>query len=274
MKKSWFSGEYLIVSGASRGIGREICLLLIKQYGANVIGIGRNEEKMQQLADDLGEEKNKFIYRLFDVGVRENWLSFRDWLQENAISPVLLVNNAGAFPTFQRADKTDVETYERLLQTNYLSCVYAVDAILPLIKKPQKGLGGILNVSSSAALCSVVGTAPYSATKAALKAYTEALALENKGKYYIGIVYPGTTATDLFRDDKNTDGSILYKVATSPERMAKKNRAFYSTSEKARGDRRRCENDDVLGENRTRQGLVAHCLGDENFPFKSIQQRV
>ena len=46
--------------------------------------------------------------------------------------------------------------------------------------------------------------------------------MENKGKYYIGIIYPGMTATDLFKGDKNTEGSILYKVATDPKKMAKK----------------------------------------------------
>ena len=222
MKKTWFSGETVIVSGASSGIGKEVCLLLVKKYGANVVGIGRNEEKMQQLAEQLGEDREKFTYRLFDVGEQSNWLSFRDWLVQEGISPVLIVNNAGAFPTFSRAEKIDVSVYERLLKTNYLSCVYCVNALLPLIKKPKKGLGGIVNVSSSAALCSVVGTAPYSATKGAVKGFTEALMLENKGKHYIGIIYPGTTATDLFRGDKNTDGSILYKVATKPEKMAKK----------------------------------------------------
>ena len=222
MKKTWFTGEYVIVSGASRGIGKEVCLILIKKYGAKVVGIGRDEEKMQQLVAQLGEDRDKFTYRLFDVGVQENWLSFKEWLLQEGISPVLIVNNAGAFPTFNRADKTDVSVYEQLLKVNYLSCVYSVNALLPIVKKPEKGLGGIVNVSSSAALCSVVGTAPYSATKAAVKGFTEALAMENKGKYYVGIIYPGTTATDLFKGDKNTDDSILYKVATKPEKMAKK----------------------------------------------------
>ncbi len=222
MKRAWFTGETVVVSGASGGIGKQVCLQLVKKYGAKVVGIGRDEKKMQALQEELGEDGQNFCYRLFDVGVYENWLSFQTWLQEKQIFPVLLLNNAGAFPTFFPADKTDVSVYERLLHTNYLSCVYAVSTLLPMVKKPDKGLGGVVNVCSSAALCSVVGTAPYSASKGALKGYTEALSLENKGKYYIGIVYPGTTATDLFREDKNTDGSILYKVATTPEKMAKK----------------------------------------------------
>ncbi len=222
MKKAWFSGETVVVSGASRGIGKEVCRLLVQKYGAKVIGIGRNEEKMKEFQEELGEDGQNFTYRLFDVGVQENWLAFRDYLVEEGVSPVLVVNNAGAFPTFNRADKTDASVYENLLKTNYLSCVYSVGALLPLIKHPNKGLGGIVNVSSSAALCSVVGTAPYSATKAAVKGYTEALAMENKGKYYIGVMYPGTTATDLFKGDKNTEGSILYKVATQSNKMAKK----------------------------------------------------
>ena len=222
MKKAWFSGEYVVVSGASSGIGKALCLHLIQRYGAKVVGIGRNEEKMQKLQEELGEDKKNFTYRLFDVGVQANWQSFAAWLQENSISPVLVVNNAGAFPSFNRAEKIETSVYENLLKTNYLSCVYSAKAMLPLIRRPEKGLGGIVNVSSSAALCSVVGTAPYSATKGAVKGFTEAMIMENKGRYYVGIIYPGTTATDLFRGDSNTDGSILYEVACTPEKMARK----------------------------------------------------
>jgi short-subunit dehydrogenase len=82
--------------------------------------------------------------------------------------------------------------------------------------------GGIVNVCSSAALCPIVGTAAYSASKSAMKGYTEALAMEERGRRYVGIVYPGTTATELFRNDKNTENSALQKIAMKPEKMAKK----------------------------------------------------
>jgi short-subunit dehydrogenase len=68
----------------------------------------------------------------------------------------------------------------------------------------------------------VVGTAAYSASKSAMKGYTESLQMEKKKGRYVGIVYPGTTATELFRNDKNTENSALQKIAMQPEKMAKK----------------------------------------------------
>jgi short-subunit dehydrogenase len=90
------------------------------------------------------------------------------------------------------------------------------------LKDVLKENGGIVNVSSSAALCSVVGTSAYSASKAAVKGYTEALALEERGKLYIGLIHPGTTATELFDADENVKGSMLQKIAMKPEKMAAK----------------------------------------------------
>ena len=46
--------------------------------------------------------------------------------------------------------------------------------------------------------------------------------MEERGKRYVGIFFPGTTATDLFRNDENTKNSALHLVAMPAEKMAKK----------------------------------------------------
>ncbi len=227
--RNWLENEYVILSGASGGIGRELCKILIEKYHANVIGIGRSEEKMLSLIQELGENASRFSYRLFDVGVKENWQSFKNNLIEQNILPRLLINNAGAFPTFCKTLNTPSETAERIIRNNYLSIVYAVEAIAPILvgsptnkKGKCKDLPAIVNIASAASLCSVVGTSAYSASKGAVKGYSEALQMEEKGKKYIGIIYPGTTATDLFRSDKKTDNSALYYIAMPAKKMAKK----------------------------------------------------
>ena len=81
--------------------------------------------------------------------------------------------------------------------------------------------GGIVNICSSGALCTVMGTSAYSASKAAMKSYTEALALEERERY-VGLIFPGTTSTELFRNDENTKNSALDLVAMSATKMARK----------------------------------------------------
>ncbi len=220
--KKWLRNEYILLTGASGGIGRELTKLFIQKYGAKVIGVGRSEEKMRALQAELGELAPSFSYRLFDVADRSAWGAFASELLALGVSPVLLINNAAGFPMLQKTLDVPSAEIERTLRTNFLSAVYAVEAISPLLKKDEKTTSGIVNVCSSAALCTVVGTSAYTASKNALKGYTEALQLEAKGKYYVGILYPGTTATDLFRGDENVQKSAMKKIAASPKKMAKK----------------------------------------------------
>jgi short-subunit dehydrogenase len=228
--KQRFQNEYIVLSGASSGIGRELCKLLVQTYGANVIGIGRNEEKMLSLQAELGE---RFSFRLFDVAKKENWQSFAAELRLQGVQPLLIINNAGAFPSFGRVLDLGSETVETVMQVNFFSAVYAVETLAPLLK-PDKRRAGIVNVCSSSALCPVVGTAAYSASKSAMKGYTDALRLELAGKARVSILYPGTTATELFRNDGQTKNSALDVVAMKPQKMAKKMaRAIYRRKPRA-----------------------------------------
>lgn len=218
--KNWLSGQTVILSGASGGIGRELAKLLVLKYNAKVIGIGRSEEKMLSLKAELGEYA--FSYYLFDVSVKESWQRFASQLEKDNVHPLLLINNAGVFPALQTALNSPSAITERVIKTNFLSAVYAIEALSPLLVGNGKYKPAIVNVSSSAALCSIVGAASYAASKAALKGYTEALQLEEKGKKYVGVIYPGTTATDLFREDSNVQNSAMSIIAMPADKMARK----------------------------------------------------
>ena len=220
--KNWLKDEYVVLSGASGGIGRQLCKLLIEIYGANVIGIGRNERKMLSLKEELGDNANKFSFKLFDVSEESAWQDFKTHLQENQIYPILLVNNAGMFPTFAKASETPAQVAKRIMDVNYFSAIYACNALKSQLRGTKERTPAIVNVSSCAALCTVVGTGIYSASKAALKSYTEALMLEEKGKIHVGLICPGTTATELFDGDENTKNSALTYIAMKADKMAKK----------------------------------------------------
>ena len=174
---------------------------------------------MISLKEELGE---KFSYYLFDVGDRCAWNVFKKYLIEQNIQPKLLINNAGQFPVFEKANETPFETAEQIMRVNYYSALYSMETVFPLLKGDKKNKAGLVNVSSCAALGSVVGTGVYSASKAALKGYTEALQMEQKGKTYVGLIYPGTVATELFDKDENTKNSALNLIAMKPQKMAKK----------------------------------------------------
>ena len=219
--KQPMNGEWIVLSGASSGIGRQLCKLLIEKQGAKVFGIGRDDAKMLSLKEELGEKQENFRYALFDVSQKTEWENFKRRLDSEGIVPILLMNNAGMFPIFSRTLEIGAEVVERLMKVNFLSAVYSAEILFPAMMEKHGNKAGLVNICSSSALCSVVGTAAYCASKAAMKGYTESLSMELKGKAYVGIFYPGTTGTELFRSDEQTKDSALNKIAMPPEKMAK-----------------------------------------------------
>lgn len=224
MSTCWLQGKTVVVTGASGGMGAGIAATLIKKHGCTVIGIARNERKILNFINELGEENAKrFSYRLFDVSVRENWESFAKELEEENIAVDVLINNAGILPKFKRFDRYSYEEIERAMNINFYSCIYSVKTMLPILQKSSSP--AIINIDSSAALMTLAGTSVYSASKAALKSFTEALRLEFAGKIYVGMVCPGFTKTDIFSGQgdvgKGRGSKIIEMVSTDCDKMVK-----------------------------------------------------
>ena len=224
MSTCWLQGKTVVVTGASGGMGAGIAATLIKKHGCTVIGIARNERKILNFINELGEENAKrFSYRLFDVSVRENWESFAKELEEENIAVDVLVNNAGILPKFKRFDRYSYEEIERAMNINFYSCIYSVKTMLPILQKSSSP--AIINIDSSAALMTLAGTSMYSASKAALKSFTEALRLEFAGKIYVGMVCPGFTKTDIFSGQgdvgKGKASKIIEMISTDCDKMVK-----------------------------------------------------
>lgn len=219
----WLSGKTVIVTGASGGMGAGIAATLIKKHGCRVVGVARSEEKMLKFIEELGPSyAEQFSYKLFDVSVRENWENFAKELEKEGIVPSVLINNAGILPKFKRFDRYSYEEIERAMNINFYSCVYGVKTFLPTLLQQEEP--AIINIDSSAALMTLAGTSMYSASKAALKGFTEALRVEFKKYMYVGLVCPGFTKTDIFRDQKNEGGKgqkVMDMISTDCDLMVK-----------------------------------------------------
>lgn len=220
---NWIDGKTVIVTGASGGMGAGIAASLIKNHGCEVIGVARSEAKMLKFIEELGPDyAQQFSYKLFDVSDKEAWELFAKEITEAGKRPSVLINNAGILPKFKRFDRYSYEEIERAMNINFYSCIYGVKTFLPLLLEQNDP--AIINVDSSAALMTLAGTSMYSASKAALKGFTEALRVEFKGKMYVGLVCPGFTKTDIFRDQKNDGGKgqkVMDMISTDCDRMVK-----------------------------------------------------
>lgn len=220
----WLSGKTAIVTGASGGMGAGIAATLIKKHGCTVIGVARSEPKMLKFIEELGEEyRDKFSYKLFDVSVKENWESFAEELKADGVKPDILINNAGILPKFKRFDRYSYDEINQAMNINFYSCIYSTKTLLPLLLESDSP--AVVNIDSSAALMTLAGTSMYSASKAALKGFTEALRVEFAGKMYVSLVCPGFTKTDIFRNqgaESNDKGAkVMNMISTDCDRMVK-----------------------------------------------------
>lgn len=216
---NWLKNKTIIITGASAGIGKQLSKIFITKCNANVIGVGRNAEKMGKFKAELGAGADKFTYKLFDVSKEQNWKDFVSWLVNNNIKIDLLINNAGILPGFKNFLDTSVEQGKTIMDTNFYSAVYGCKYILPLLTKK----GGIVNICSSDALLSVGGTNYYAASKGALKCFTASLAQEFSN-HYIACFLPGFTDTDIFRDINfsGREQKLIKRFISKPEKIAHK----------------------------------------------------
>lgn len=222
MKKHWLYKKTVIVSGASGGLGFAMSKLLIEKYDCKIIGIARNEKKLLNSIKSLGDKKANFSYQLFDVSIEENWANFYNYLVENDINVDVLINNAGFMLKFAKFEKYEQKEIYEIVNTNFLSVVYSTKILLPLLKKSPTP--AIINVASAAGLCAVVGQSMYSATKFAVKGFTESLQQDYHKKIYIGGVYPGFIKTDIFNRQKvdAKESKLINKIMMPVNKASKK----------------------------------------------------
>lgn len=222
MKKNWLFNKTVIISGASGGIGFTLAKSLIEKFDCKIIGIERNEKKLLQAIETLGDKKQNFTYQIFDVSVKEKWLEFYDYLLKNNIQPDVLINNAGFMLPFKKFENITQEECDEIINTNFLSCVNSTKILLPLIK--QSKTPAIVNVSSAAALCPMVGQTMYSATKFAVRGFTEALQQDYKKQIYVAGIYPGFTKTNILGriDDSAKQNKWIDRLMTPVDKAVKK----------------------------------------------------
>ncbi len=222
MKKNWLYKKTVVVSGASGGLGFAISKLLIEKFDCKIIGIARNEKKLLSAIQTLGEKKDNFSYKIFDVSIKENWQKFYDYLVEKDINIDILINNAGFMLPFSRFEYYSDTEVDEIIRTNFISIVNSSKILLPLLKKSSSP--AIVNVSSSAGLCAVVGQSMYCATKFAVRGFTETLIEEYRNQIYIGGVYPGFIRTDILSRQKvgDRENKLIDKLMMPLDKASRK----------------------------------------------------
>jgi NAD(P)-dependent dehydrogenase (short-subunit alcohol dehydrogenase family) len=182
-----------LVTGANRGIGREVVRQLI-EHGFRTILTARDQEQGRAAADELGAE---FVQ--LDVADDASVDRCFRTLEERHGRLDVLVNNAAIdYDTWQRGVDADLAVVQQAFETNLFGAWRCCLRGIPLMER--NGWGRIVNVSSEGgSLASMGGGTPaYSTSKAALNALTRVLAAELGGSgVLVNAVCPGWIATDM-----------------------------------------------------------------------------
>lgn len=161
----------VLITGGGSGIGFETAKLF-SQRSNIVILVGRNEEKLKAATVKL----NNAHYIVADVTKEEDVTRLVETVKAEFSGLNILMNNAGRVFLHNVSDSVNAPVFAREeMETNYFATVNLTNKLLPLLKKQPKA--AIVNVSSIVALAPSLGLPTYSASKAALHSYTQALRL-------------------------------------------------------------------------------------------------
>ncbi|MBN2731526.1 MAG: SDR family oxidoreductase [Balneolaceae bacterium] len=169
-----FSSSSVLITGASRGIGREVAIGFASETDRPLILVARTEKDLQQtklMCQDAGADKVCVIP--CDLSTPKAVTDIQ--LPANISAPGILINNAGSY-LLKTLHKTSYMEYINQIKSNLFSAVHIVNRFLPELKKLDRGL--IINICSSGALEGLPDSGAYASSKHALLGYSRSLRQE------------------------------------------------------------------------------------------------
>ena len=191
-------GRVALVTGGSRGLGREM-VLAFAQAGADVVITSRKLDPCRALADEVtGRFGRRALAHACHVG---HW-SELDGLVAATYDEFgkvdVLVNNAGLSPLYPNLTEVDEALFDKVVAVN-LKGPFRLCALVGQ-RMVDAGRGSIINVSSVAAVRPSAREIPYGAAKAGLNAMTMGLALALGPAVRVNCIMAGPFQTDIARD--------------------------------------------------------------------------
>jgi NAD(P)-dependent dehydrogenase (short-subunit alcohol dehydrogenase family) len=206
------TGRRAVVTGAGKGIGREVCLELARA-GADVFATSRTAEELDSLGEEvaaIGVRYACWAAELRDAGTPHE-LARR---AEETLGPIdILINNAGLAMNAPAAEVTE-EQWDTTLDVNLKAAFFCSQAVG--LRMLTRGRGRIVNITSSAAVLALHEHAAYCASKAGLAMITKVLAVEwGPRGIAVNAVAPTVTLTPLGQrvwGDPAKGGPMLAKI--------------------------------------------------------------
>ncbi len=187
--------KVIIITGASRGIGKEIAKELAKKGNTIIANYNKSEKQAKELKEELSNNKiNINIYKA-DVSKREDAKKLVEYTIKKYGKIDILINNAGISQFKEFTQITDSD-WNNMINTNLNSAFYMTQEVCPNMIHNKKGC--IINISSIWGLVGSSCEVHYSVSKAGIDAMTKSLAKElGPSNIRVNSIAPGIINTEM-----------------------------------------------------------------------------
>nr|WP_321314813.1 SDR family oxidoreductase [uncultured Ligilactobacillus sp.] len=214
--------KVVLITGASSGLGEQIAYQVAKR-GAIVIVTARNLDKLKMVAKSCTEFHGKKAYAIrMDMSNPDDIENAVETIKQCIGKIDVLINNAG-FGLMQNAIDFDMQQAEAMFRVNVLGMMYLTQYVA--LQMAEEHCGVIINIASMAGKIATPKSAIYSATKAAVIGYSNALRLElKKLGISVIVVNSGPIRTNFFNTADQTGNYLekVKKIVLNPELVAEK----------------------------------------------------
>ncbi|MCB4807588.1 glucose 1-dehydrogenase [Tamlana sp. 62-3] len=207
--------KVVIVTGSSRGIGKEVAIQLAKNGAKVVINHSNSEAEANETLNTITDEGGKAIVVKADVSNKQDVEALFNKTIETFGKVDVLINNAGIMYNKLLKDNTQ-DDFTKLFDVN----VRGVFNTMQEAATKLSDNGIVLNFSSSTVKLMFPKYALYSATKAAVEQMTRVFAKEVGRGISVNAIAPGATATDLFLNGKSQETIDKLKNMIAFNRLA------------------------------------------------------
>ena len=205
--KKPLSQQVVVITGASSGIGLATAQAAATQ-GAAVVLVSRNEDKLRTITDRLARNGGKVSYKVADVADKAQLERVVEEVEREHGRIDTWVNNAGV-SAYGRLLEISRDDHAKIMHTNFWGVVNGSEAAMPALRRSR---GTLVNLGSALSDRAVGMQGMYSASKHAIKGYTDALRMElmrDGIPVDVSLIKPGAINTPYTRHAKNYTGKRL-----------------------------------------------------------------
>jgi NAD(P)-dependent dehydrogenase (short-subunit alcohol dehydrogenase family) len=204
---SGVEGRVTLITGATGGVGPAVAAAFA-QDGATVVAAGRSQAGLADLRTELGLPAGRWAEYAVDLADPAASQALVDAIVARFGRVDILVAVAGGWRGGETVEATDPGTLDWLLRTNLLTAFNVCRAVLPVMQ--SNGWGRIVTIGARSAVSGQARSGAYAASKAALIALTQSIALETRNQ--------GVTANVMLASTIDTPANRASRSAADPDR--------------------------------------------------------